>query len=149
MRKFLAFTFAIITLIGSAQTTPTRTVNQVDFSQVTINDAFWTPRLQKHATATLPVCIDQTENQTGRMRNFINAAAGSGSHSGIFYDDSDVYKAMEGMAYSLITSPNNEVEAKLDEWVDIIAAAQMEDGYLNTYFQLLLSDKTFFDKIKN
>lgn len=141
MRKLFALTFAAVSLFGSAQTTPTRTVNQVDFSQVTINDAFWTPRLQKHATATLPVCIDQTENQTGRMRNFINAAAGSGNHSGIFYDDSDVYKAMEGMAYSLITSPNNEVEAKLDEWVDIIAAAQMEDGYLNTYFQLTTEER--------
>ena len=95
----------------------TRKVNQVDFSQLTINDSFWLPRLEKHASATLPVCIDQIENQTGRMQNFINAGKGSGSHSGIFFDDSDVYKAMEGMAYSLVVRPDDNLEAKLDEWV--------------------------------
>ncbi len=115
---------------------PTRKVNQVDFSQVKITDAFWGPRLEKHATATLPVCIDQIENQTGRMQNFINAGKGSGGHSGIFFDDSDVYKAMEGMAYSLVVRPDDALEAKLDEWVDNIAGAQQPDGYINTYFTL-------------
>ena len=70
----------------------------VNFSSVTINDAFWTPRLLIHKDVTLPVCIDQIENQTGRIRNFENAARGEGEHSGIFFDDSDVYKALEGMA---------------------------------------------------
>ena len=115
---------------------PTRKVNQVDFSQVKITDSFWAPRLEKHATATLPVCIDQIENQTGRMQNFINAGKGSGGHSGIFFDDSDVYKAMEGMAYSLVVRPDAALEAKLDQWVDNIAGAQQADGYINTFFTL-------------
>ena len=108
----------------------------VNFSSVTIHDAFWTPRLLIHKDVTLPVCIDQIENQTGRIRNFENAARGEGEHSGIFFDDSDVYKALEGMAYSLQIEPDPELEAKCNEWVDKFYAAQQPDGYLNTYYTL-------------
>ena len=111
-------------------------IRQVDFSHVKITDNFWSPRLDKHVSATLPVCINQIENQTGRMQNFVNAAIGKGEHSGIFFDDSDVYKALEGIAYSLINNPNPELERKADEWIDKIAAAQQEDGYINTYYTL-------------
>ena len=55
------------------------------------------------------VCIDQIENQTGRIRNFENAAKGEGEHSGIFFDDSDVYKALEGMAYSPVSYTHLDV----------------------------------------
>lgn len=91
---------------------PLKMIEQIDFSHVKINDNFWSPRLSKHVSATLPVCIDQIENQTGRIRNFENAAKGEGEHSGIFFDDSDVYKALEGMAYSLINNPDPELERK-------------------------------------
>ena len=111
-------------------------ITPVNFSDVRINDAFWSPRLQCHKDVTLQVCIDQIENQTGRIRNFENAAKGEGQHSGIYYDDSDVYKALEGMAYALKNNPDPELEAKCDEWIDKFAAAQQEDGYINTYFTL-------------
>jgi hypothetical protein len=111
-------------------------IDQVDFSCVKVNDGFWSPRLEKHTSATIPVCIDQIENQTGRMQNFINAAKGEGKHSGIFFDDSDVYKALEGIAYSLINNPNPELEKKADEWIDNMAAAQQPDGYINTFYTL-------------
>ena len=111
-------------------------ITPVKFSDVTINDGFWSPRLQSHKDVTLKVCIDQIENQTGRIRNFENAAKGLGEHSGIYFDDSDVYKALEGMAYSLQNNPDPELEAKCDEWIDKFAAAQQEDGYLNTYYTL-------------
>ena len=108
----------------------------VSFADVKIDDGFWSPRLRIHKDVTLPVCIDQIENQTGRIRNFENAAKGEGEHSGIFYDDSDVYKALEGMAYSLQIEPDPVLEAKCDEWIDKFAAAQQPDGYLNTYYTL-------------
>ena len=111
-------------------------ITPVAFSQVKIEDSFWSPRLERHRTATLPVCIDQIENQTGRIRNFENAAKGRGEHSGIYFDDSDVYKALEGMAYSLQIHPDPELEAKCDEWIDKFAAAQQPDGYINTFFTL-------------
>ena len=108
----------------------------VPFSQVKIDDSFWSPRLERHKSVTLPVCIDQIESQTGRIRNFENAAKGEGQHSGIFFDDSDVYKALEGMAYSLQNQPDPALEAKCDEWIDKFAAAQQEDGYINTFYTL-------------
>ena len=111
-------------------------IEAVDFSHVKIDDAFWSPRLAKHITATLPVCIDQIENKTGRLKNFETAAAGEGEHSGIFFDDSDVYKALEGMAYSLINNPDPELEKKCDEWIDKFAAAQQPDGYIYTYYTI-------------
>ena len=111
-------------------------ITPVPFSQVKISDDFWSPRLELHRTVTLPVCIDQIENQTGRIRNFENAAKGLGEHSGIYYDDSDVYKALEGMAYSLQIHPDPVLEAKCDEWIDKFAAAQQPDGYINTFYTL-------------
>lgn len=119
-----------------SQEQPLKMIDQIDFSHVQITDNFWKPRLDQHIAATLPVCIDQIENQTGRIRNFENAAKGEGEHSGIFFDDSDVYKALEGMAYSLINHPDAALEAKADEWIDKFAAAQQPDGYINTFYTL-------------
>ena len=128
---------------------PLKMIEQIDFSHVKINDNFWSPRLSKHVSATLPVCIDQIENQTGRIRNFENAAKGEGEHSGIFFDDSDVYKALEGMAYSQINNPDPELEKKADEWIDKFAAAQQPDGYINTFYTLTGLDKRWTNMDKH
>ena len=128
---------------------PLKMIEQIDFSHVKINDNFWSPRLSKHVSATLPVCIDQIENQTGRIRNFENAAKGEGEHSGIFFDDSDVYKALEGMAYSLINNPDPELEKKADEWIDKFAAAQQPYGYINTFYTLTGLDKRWTNMDKH
>ncbi len=109
----------------------------VKFSQVNITDNFWKPKIDKVATATLEACMYQTEINTPRLRNFEKVARKKGEkHEGIFYDDSDVYKALEAIAYSLKTHPDPEKERRADEWIDKIAAAQLPDGYLNTYFTL-------------
>lgn len=121
----------------------------VGFAHIKISDSFWAPRLKAHANATLPICIEQTEIKTGRIRNFEKAAAGQGTHEGIYYDDSDVYKVLEGMAYSLVNNPNPELEKKCDEWIDKIAAAQRPDGYLNTYYTLTGIDQRWTDMEKH
>jgi len=126
-----------------------RVIEPIPFSEVKINDEFWSPRLQKHATNTLNVCIDQIEVKTARIKNFENAATGTGEHAGIYFDDSDVYKAMEGMAYSLVNNPNPEIEKKMDEWVDKIAAAQQPDGYLNTFYTLTGLEKRWTNMEKH
>ena len=130
----VAADFLFVSCSRPSQTAPL--ITPVPFSEVRIDDAFWSPRLERHKEATLPVCIDQIENQTGRIRNFENAARREGAHSGIFFDDSDVYKALEGMAYSLQNYPDPVLEAKCDEWIDKFAAAQLEDGYINTFYTL-------------
>lgn len=141
MKQYLLLSIASLIIGGCSvqkqeEAAPLKMINQVDFSHVKIQDSFWSPRLEKHTSATLPVCIDQIENQTGRMQNFINASKGEGKHSGIFFDDSDVYKALEGIAYSLINNPNPELEEKADEWISHIASAQQPDGYINTFYTL-------------
>ena len=155
MKKVLLATlcfvgFTACSMEKEAETADTfRKVELVGFSNVHIRDNFWSPRLEKHIMVTLPVCIDQIENQTGRIRNFENAAKRSGEHSGIFFDDSDVYKAVEGMAYSLINHPDTALEKKADEWIDKFAAAQMPDGYINTYYTLTGLDKRWTNMDKH
>lgn len=135
MKLILLFLCLLPTLL-SAQL-PTRKIEPISFSQVTITDAFWKPTLEQVATTTLPACIYQTEVKTPRIRNFEKVARGTNEkHEGIFYDDSDVFKALEAIAYSLKNHPNPELEKKADEWIDKIAAAQLPDGYINTYYTL-------------
>jgi DUF1680 family protein len=131
---FVLFSFAIS--ISYAQTAIQK-IEPVNFSQVEIEDSFWKPRIHTVSKVTIPVCINQTEVKTARIRNFEKVAAKKGEqHEGIYYDDSDVYKALEAMAYSLKNYPDPNLEKKADEWIDKIAAAQLPDGYLNTYYTL-------------
>lgn len=122
------------------------TIQPVNFSKVEITDQFWTPKIKTVSTVTIPVCIEQTEVKTPRIRNFEKVARKTGEkHEGIYYDDSDVYKALEAIAYSLKNQPNQALVDKADEWIDKIAAAQLPDGYLNTYFTLNGLDKRWTD----
>lgn len=124
-------------------------VYPVNFSEVTITDAFWKPRLQTVATATIDACVNYTQNKTGRIRNFEKAAKRSGKHEGIYFDDSDVYKAIEAIAYALKNHPDAKLENNTDEWIDKIAAAQLPDGYLNTYYELTDINKRWTDMEKH
>ncbi len=116
---------------------------------VTITDPFWKERMNQVSTKTIDACILYTENKTGRIRNFEKAAKRSGKHEGIYFDDSDVYKALEAMAYSLRNSPDTTLENKADGWIDKIAAAQLPDGYLNTYYTLTGLEKRWTDMEKH
>ena len=124
-------------------------IEPINFSKVKITDSFWQPRLKNHAANTLNTCISQIESQTGRITNFENAGKRSGKHSGIFYDDSDVYKALEGIAYTLINNPDPKLEKTADEWIDKIVSAQLEDGYINTYYTLTGLDKRWTNMDKH
>lgn len=143
----IAVSLALVLLaIRLPAQTGLRKLQPVNFSQVEITDAFWRPKIDKVATKTLEACIQQTEVKTGRIRNFEKVARGQGEkHEGIFYDDSDVFKALEAMAYSLKTHPSASMERKCDEWIDKIAAAQQSDGYLNTFYTLTGLDKRYSD----
>ncbi len=108
----------------------------VPFTAVHVEDAFWQPRIEVNRTVTLPhnlkMCVD-----TGRVANFSRAAGRQqGKFEGAFYNDSDVYKAIEGAAYCLAQHPDSRVEAQVDAIIEEIAAAQRPDGYLNSYYIL-------------
>ena len=123
---------AVLFVTTAASQTSFQKIYPVPFSDVTITDLFWKPKMETVATATLDACVNYTQDKTGRIRNFEKAAKRSGKHEGIYYDDSDVYKAIEAIAYSLKNYPDAELEKSTDEWIDKIAAAQLPDGYLNT-----------------
>ena len=104
----------------------------VSFTQVRIQDAFWTSRIETNRKVTIPYDFQKCE-ETGRIDNFVKAAgAMTGSHVGLHFNDSDVYKIIEGAAYSLQVHPDPELEAYTDDVIAKIAAAQEEDGYLYT-----------------
>ena len=120
------------------------------FSQIKITDSFWKPKLEKVAKSALPASVFQTEVKTGRIRNFEKAGRKQGeAHEGIYYDDSDVYKALEAIAYSLQNIPDAALEQKADEWIAKIASAQEPDGYINTFYSLTGLDKRWKDMEKH
>jgi DUF1680 family protein len=113
-----------------------RKLSAVPFNDVKVQDQFWTPRLKTNREKSLPHNLKWCE-QTGRISNF--AKAGKlmpGSFEGIYFNDSDVYKVLEGAAYSLADTPDPALEKQVDEVIAKIAAAQQADGYLNCFYTL-------------
>ncbi len=107
-------------------------VRPVPSTAVKLNDGFWRPRIETNRTITIPFIFAKCE-ETGRIDNF--AIAGGlmeGEYSGERYNDTDVYKTIEGASYSLMAHPDPDLEAYLDEVITSIAAAQESDGYLFT-----------------
>ncbi len=119
-----------------AQSGATPPIEAVPFTVVRVDDAFWSPRLETNREVTVWYDFEQCE-VTGRIRNFaIAGGLAEGEFEGIYYNDSDVYKVIEGAAYSLATEPDPQARDKLDAYLDAliakIAAAQEDDGYLYT-----------------
>jgi len=104
----------------------------VDFTKVKVTDDFWLPRIKTNQKVTIPFAMQQNE-ETGRVANFkIAGGLIDEQYKGERYNDTDVYKVMEGAAYTLATDPDPILEKSLDELIEVIAAAQEEDGYLFT-----------------
>ncbi|MDH5380992.1 MAG: glycoside hydrolase family 127 protein [Cyclobacteriaceae bacterium] len=107
-------------------------ITPVAFTAVNINDNFWAPRLETNRKVTIPYDFEKGE-ETGRHRNFaIAGGLEEGEFEGIFYNDSDVFKVIEGASYSLQVHDDPELDAYLDDLIHKIASAQEEDGYLYT-----------------
>ena len=116
-------------------------LSAVPFTEVKIQDEFWAPRIETNREKSLPHNFKWCE-QTGRISNFAKAAGlMEGKFEGIYFNDSDVYKVLEGAAYSLADHPDPALEKMVDDVIAKIAAAQQEDGYLNTYYTLVEPDK--------
>jgi len=113
-------------------------VMPVSFTEVKLSDGFWSPRLETNRTVTIPYTFEQCE-KTGRVKNFEQAAlvnSGEVEHGGFCsaytFDDSDLFKIIEGASYSLKVKSDPELDKYLDELIAKIGAAQEEDGYLYT-----------------
>ena len=110
-------------------------------SAVRLSDQFWAPRLRLNREVTLPTQYRLLE-ETGRLENFRRVAGKSQApFQGFFFNDSDVYKWLEAVAWALAAAPEAALSRMTEAVIDEIAAAQSPDGYLNTYHALERADE--------
>ncbi|MEW6512126.1 MAG: beta-L-arabinofuranosidase domain-containing protein [Bacteroidota bacterium] len=115
-------------------------ITPVDFTAVRFTGGFWAPRLDINRTVTVPHVFRKCE-ETGRIDHFVFAAGiREGKYRGYQFNDSDVFKAIEGASYTLMTHPDQHLERYLDSVIAFIAAAQEPDGYLYTPKRLIRPD---------
>jgi DUF1680 family protein len=123
---------------SGAPAKPDYPITPVAFTAVHLNDDFWAPRIEVNRTASIPSAFQQCE-LTGRVALFDRAAAVLRGETnvdkrppGYPFDETDLYKVIEGAAYSLSVTPDPKLDAYVDGLIAKIAAAQEPDGYIYT-----------------
>jgi len=107
-------------------------IQSVSSQNIELTDNFWSKRIATNCDVTIPYCFQKCE-ETHRIVNFeVAGGLTEGTFEGIRYNDSDVYKIMEGAAYSLQQQYDPKLDKYLDDLIAKIAAAQEDDGYLYT-----------------
>ena len=108
-------------------------ITPVPFTSVKVTDMFWGQRLKASREVTIPLAFSKCE-ETGRYQNFVKAAHPSDAYKveGFSFDDTDVYKTIEGASYSMQTYPDKKLDRYIDSVLNIVKAAQEPDGYLYT-----------------
>ena len=133
---FLIVIIALSIFVTSCRTQDSGQLRAVEFTDVVIADEFWAPRMETNRQITVPYDFQKCE-ETGRIDNFAKAGGlMEGKFEGIYFNDSDLYKVIEGAAYSLKIHRDPELEKYVDGVIDKIASAQWEDGYLYTFYSL-------------
>lgn len=123
---------AAVTGIPASAQNSDYTYQAVPFTQVKLQDQFWLPRIKTNHTVTIPASFERCEN-TGRVKNFEMAAARSGKFCTVYpFDDTDIYKTIEGASFSLSLFPDKKLEAYIDSLILKVKNAQEPDGYLYT-----------------
>lgn len=111
-------------------------MRRLPLSDIRLTDKFWAGRQRVLRETTIDAEYRQLV-ETGRLRNFeIAAKRAEGDFTGLYFNDSDVYKWCEAAAYALASEPQAPIRRQLDEVVELIAAAQEPGGYLDTFFQI-------------
>jgi DUF1680 family protein len=108
-------------------------IRPVPFTSVKVTDSFWAPRIKLNHEITIPIALNQCY-KTGRVDNFkVAGKLKEGKFCTEYpFDDTDIYKIIEGASYSLQTTPDTKLDARLDTLIDLVAKAQEPDGYLYT-----------------
>ncbi|GHT21027.1 hypothetical protein FACS189430_00420 [Bacteroidia bacterium] len=130
----ILFLLTLYCLTGVSQTKGSGyPINPVPFTSVKVTDQFWGQRLDASREVTIPLAFGKCE-ETGRYENFHKAAHPSPDYKvgGFSFDDTDVYKTIEGASYSMQTWPDKKLVRYIDSVLTIVAAAQEPDGYLFT-----------------
>ncbi|WP_123538645.1 glycoside hydrolase family 127 protein [Halosimplex salinum] len=109
----------------------------IDVSDVTVDDEFWSPWIDRNRDVTVEYQYEQLE-ASGTLENFRRAADGTeGGFQGMWFQDTDAYKWIEAASYELAKADDPDLRERVEEVIDLIAAAQKDSGYLDTYFQLV------------
>ena len=130
MKRLILSGMICTALSGAAQ--QDYPIHAVPFTQVQLTDAFWLPRIETNRTVTIPASFERCR-ETGRIKNFTMAAEHTGKFCTTYpFDDTDIYKTLEGASYSLAVHPDKQLDTYLDSLIVIIGKAQEPDGYLYT-----------------
>ncbi len=131
MKKVL-LSFSMLWAVLSYGQSKDYPIRAVPFTQVALTDNFWMPRIRINQTVTIPASFERCE-KTGRVKNFEMAATHTGKFCTVYpFDDTDIYKTIEGASYSLSLFPDKKLEAYMDSLINIVGKAQEPDGYLYT-----------------
>lgn len=116
---------------------PDYPIHNVDIRNVKLTDEFWLPKIKLVQNTTIDYAFQKCEEE-GRMDNFLIAGDKiEGEVKGKMpFDDTDLYKTIEGASYSLISQPNAQLDNYLDSLIEIIKVGQEPDGYLTTWFTI-------------
>jgi DUF1680 family protein len=129
---FITLLAFIAQLCSYAQTTADYNIQGVPFNHVSINDQFWLPKIETNRTVTIPSSFKKCE-ETGRVENFVLAAKKTGKFLTTFpFDDTDIYKIIEGASFSMSVHPDPALDKYVDSLITLVAKAQEPDGYLYT-----------------
>ena len=133
MKKPLSFVFCLLSSLAVASASAADyPIKSAEMTKVKVTRGFWFDRLETNRTATLKSNLAKC-NETPRIANFTNAANRAwGTFGGIPFDDSDVYKVMEGVSYMLALKPDAELQKYVEWFIGQVARAQEPDGYLYT-----------------
>lgn len=108
------------------------TITPVPFNEVTLTGGFWADRMRTELDVTVPFSVSQCGPAVERFRRC--AAYMRGEETELpephRFISSDLYKVMEGVAYSLMARRDAKLEAFMDETIGLIGASQQADGYL-------------------
>lgn len=131
--RLVIFIFALISFaVQTSAQQKDYPIQAIPFTKVKVNDNFWAPRLEINRTVTIPASFEQCKT-TGRIKNFEMAAAREGKFCTVYpFDDTDIYKTIEGASYSLKVHRDPRLEAYIDTLITLIKSAQEPDGYLYT-----------------
>ncbi|GAB3760810.1 glycoside hydrolase family 127 protein [Spirosoma pomorum] len=140
-KLLLVLTFTGALSLGSAQPNSSSAklggdypIQPVPFTAVKVTDQFWAPRIRRNHDVTIPIALQQCYS-TGRVDNFLVAGhlkQGAKFCTEYPFDDTDIYKIIEGASYSIQTFPDKKLESRIDSLITYVAEAQEPDGYLYT-----------------
>lgn len=118
-------------------------LKSLPLSEIMIKDKFWSPYVSRVQNIMIPyqweILNDRVEGAapSHSIRNFkIAAGECEGEYYGAVFQDTDLAKWLESVAYSLAIRPDSKLEQLADEAIDLIGRAQQDDGYLDTYYTI-------------